>query len=464
MIRMWPWRCFVVLLLLTPGFLFSSPAAAQIDAPVTVLEASPVPELSPPKKPSFWKEKFRYSGELRQETAYRFHSEPGFSKIRQFAKMDLRFNFNETYTLKIGGRGWYDFAYTVSDHYPTNVKDQMREELALRDAYLDIKTKKVNIRLGHQQIVWGEALGQFFADVVTPKDLREFFLPDFDFVRLPIWALDVQVQFAPSANLELVLSPDQSVNILALPGADFAFRIPPPPPGVEQFLLADDKPETDFKHWNGGARISYLVNGWDLAWLYYTSPAHLPAIFVTVGVNPNTGNTVAVLVPEHHRVQHFGMTFSKGIKSNILRGEFVYTTGAFFNTNTPTVNQGVVQKNILRYVLGFDSSLGGKVDMNAEFQQQVIFGSTLDLANPVLQSYVFLHFDTGFFDEKLEPEIIYIVDVLHGDMQISPRIHYNVTPAITLTWGTDVFLGPITTLYGEFKNSDRVFMNTSWKF
>jgi len=424
--------------------------------------ATPSPE--PESKPSFWKEKFRYSGELRQETALRFSAPAGFSKIRQFAKLELRFKFNEHLTLKLGGRGWYDAAYDIGDHYPQDVRDQMRTNLELRDAYLDINTEKVSIRLGHQQIVWGEALGQFFADVVTPKDLREFFLPPFEDVRSPIWALDLQYHFAPGATLEIVVSPDQRVDNLALPGADFSFFIPPPPPGFEQVLLTDEKPQTDFKHWNAGLRISYLVKGWDLAWLYYTSLAHEPTLFKVVAGAPGTNLPVIVLDPQHRRLQHFGVTFSKGVKSHILRGEFVYTAGRYFNAKTISLNEGVVRKNQLRYVLGFDASLGGKVDMNAEFQQQAIFGSTFDLADPVVQTWIFLRFATGFFNEKLEPELIYVVGVQDGDMEISPRLHYHVTPAVTLTWGADIFTGPLDTLYGEFRNSDRVFMNTSWKF
>lgn len=143
-------------------------AFAEGDAAIT----ESVPETAP--RPSFWKDKFRYSGELRQETAFRFVNEPNFSKIKQFAKIDLKFNFNDHYRLKLGGRAYYDAVYDLTEQYPPNVRTSMRDEIQLRDAYLDILYPKLNIRLGHQQIVWGEALGQFFADVVVPKDLREF--------------------------------------------------------------------------------------------------------------------------------------------------------------------------------------------------------------------------------------------------------------------------------------------------
>lgn len=422
-----------------------------------------VPESAPAERPSFWRDNFQYSVELRQETAFRIASPRNFSKIRQFVKAETKFTFNDHLKMKLGGRAWYDAVYDLTDQYPPDVRDSLRKEITIRDAYLDIAAPKLNIRIGNQQIVWGEALGQFFADVVTPKDLREFFLPSFEDVRIPIWALDLQYSFLPGWTLEAVLSPDMSVNKFAPPGADFAFFIPPPPPGVNQVLLPDDKPQTDFKHWNGGLRFSYLVKGWDLAWFYYTSPDHVPALFKTLGVDA-AGTPTVTLDPKHKRVHHLAATFNKSIgDAAVLRGEFVYTIGRFFNAQNIALDNGVVRRDQFRYVVGFDYSLG-EFDMNAEFQQQAIFGPTANVADDILDTWVFLRFEHEFLDAKLVPELIFIVGIPEGDTQVSPRLHYRVTPGVTLTWGADIFSGPPDTLYGEFDRSDRVFMNTSWKF
>ena len=424
----------------------------------------PTPESQPERAHSFWRDNFQYSVELRQETAFRIASPRNFSKIRQFVKAETKFTFNDHLKMKLGGRAWYDAVYDVTDQYPPDVGDSLRKEITIRDAYLDISAPKVNIRLGNQQIVWGEALGQFFADVVTPKDLREFLLPTFEFVRIPIWALDLQYNFLPGWTLEAVLSPDMSVDKLAPQGADFAFFIPPPPPGVNQVLLPDDKPQTDFKHWNGGLRFSYLVKGWDLAWFYYTSPDHVPALFKTLTVDPTTGVTTLVLDPKHKRVHHLAATFSKAIgDAAVLRGEFVYTIGRFFNAQNITLDNGVVRRDMIRYVVGLDYSVG-KFDMNSEFQQQAILGSTANVADDILDTWFFLRFEYGLLEEKLVPEVIFIVGLPEGDTQISPRLHFQVIPSVMLTWGADIFTGPQDTLYGEFGHSSRIFMNTAWSF
>jgi hypothetical protein len=412
-----------------------------------------------------WAEEvFEYDGDLTQTTAYRVGDPKNFSMIKQMARLNLQFNFNEHLKMRIGGRAWYDAVYDLTDQFPQSVNDNMRKELVPRDVYLDILTDKVNIRLGHQQIVWGESLSQFFADVVNPRDLRYFLIPDHEYIRSQIWALDVRYFFAPNATWEVVVSPDQSVDKVAPQGADFAFRIPPPPPGFTQTLLPANRPSTDFTSWNVGTRFTLLVKGWDLAWLFYTSPDLFPTLFKTVVVNPTTGVPDIQLTANNPRVYNYGFTFSKGIRSSVLRGEFVVTQGRFFDANDVFMSQGVVKKNNLRYMLGFDTNLGGKVDMNVEFQQSVIFGETNNLAVPAVDEWIVMHFETGFFDQKLIPEISFAVGLRLGDTYIAPRINYFVIPSVRLTWGADVFTGSQEGLYGEFSHASRVLMETEWSF
>jgi hypothetical protein len=420
-------------------------------------------EQSPEKKQPTWLDRFEYSGELRQETAYRVGSPKKFSKIKQIGELDLKYNFNEHLKTKVGGRAFYDAVYDVTEQYPSNVENDLNEEFVLRDAYVDFSLEELSLRLGQQQIVWGEALGQFFADVVNPKDLREFLLPDFDYIRIPIWALDAQYHISPDLIIEGVVSPDQEVNEFALPGSDFAFFVPPPPPGFQQTLSPDDRPATDFEHWNGGGRIAYLVEGWDLAGFYYTSPDHTPALFKTVSADPVTGTSTLILNPRHERVHHFGATFSKGTEFSVFRGEFVYTHDRFFDAEDPTLNEGVIQDDQFSYVLGFDHNFG-KFDLNSEFQQQAILASSDKVANDTLKSWIFLRLKTGFMDEKLIPRLIFIVGLDEGDTQVSPQVSYSITETIVMTLGADIFSGSEQGLYGQFNKQDRIFLYTSLYF
>ena len=66
--------------------------------------------------------------------------------------------------------------------------DGVKRQLAPHCIYLDMPVGDVELRLGRQHIVWGEMVGLFFADVVSARDMREFFTQEFDQQRIPQWA------------------------------------------------------------------------------------------------------------------------------------------------------------------------------------------------------------------------------------------------------------------------------------
>lgn len=409
-------------------------------------------------------EEFRFNGYVAQETAYRLSSPHNFTKIKQIAALDFKTRYNDYAQIKLGFRGFYDAVYDLTDQFPDDVDDNMRKELVLRDGYIDFTLPKANIRLGHQQIVWGEALSQFFADVVNPKDFREFFLPTFNYIRIPIWALDVQYTPVQALTIEGVLTPDRAVNKSPLPGSEFAFFIPPPPPGVEQIIEDDDRPSTNFKVWNGGGRIILFLGGWDLGFVYYTSADHLPALFTTgITTDPNTGELAIEQTPEHKRLQHGGLTFSKNVGDILFRGELVGTFGRFFTTTDPTINRGVTRRNQFRYLLGIDFSID-PFDFIVEVAQDVIFGSHDDLVLEGIRGWLFLRSSASFLDDSVVPELLFIIGTQGAEYQISPRLHYNINDYVQLTWGVDLFGGPADSLYGEYSNKDRLFMNTRFTF
>jgi hypothetical protein len=170
------------------------------------------------------------------------------------------------------------------------------------------------------------------------------------------------------------------------------------------------------------------------------------------------------LDPRHERVHNFGFTFSKGIGDFIVRGEFVDTANRYFNSKDPTQDHGLVRGNQISYVLGLDTSLAGLIDVSTEFQQRILAKSMDVLSDERILSWIFFRAETGFLKQTLIPQIVVIVGLDRGDVQFSPRLTYKVRPNLSLSWGMDLFTGPMTTLYGEFTHSDRVYMTTSWKF
>src|SRR2546429_9831566 len=158
-------------------------AAAMLLAFATCAGAD---EAEPPE----WLKPLRLRGRLAEEFAYRLHDPGDVSKLKTLGWLEGKYAVSEAVSLRAAVRGWYDAVFVATDRYPANVERDPKTDLSLREALLTIRHRDLHLRLGRQQNVWGEAISTFVTDVVNPKDFREFVLPDFSELRIPIWALD----------------------------------------------------------------------------------------------------------------------------------------------------------------------------------------------------------------------------------------------------------------------------------
>ena len=179
-------------------------------------------------------------------------------------------------------------------------------------------------------------VGLFLADVVSAKDTREFYLQDFEAIRLPQWALRAE-RFGANSHLELLWVPWPTYDKVGKPGANFY-----PFPGLEG-PVPDVTPDRDDPENHGfGARYSRLVNGWDLSGFYYRSTDVAPTLYRPAG-GPEL---------RHDRIDQFGATFSKDLRGYVLKGEAVYTAGRAFTSLDPAAALGVEHSDSLDYILG----------------------------------------------------------------------------------------------------------------
>ena len=72
----------------------------------------------------------------------------------------------------------------------------------LREFYLDMQLGGAYLRLGKQQVVWGESDGIKVLDVVNPQSFREFILKDPAASRIPLWTVNVELPAGPGGGSE----------------------------------------------------------------------------------------------------------------------------------------------------------------------------------------------------------------------------------------------------------------------
>ena len=90
------------------------------------------------------------------------------------------------------GRGVYDSLYDIGDAYSDKFtqqeKDKRKFEYKLREIYTDLAIPPFSLRLGRQQVTWGETDNFRALDVINPLDLRWHWSREaWEDVRIPLW-------------------------------------------------------------------------------------------------------------------------------------------------------------------------------------------------------------------------------------------------------------------------------------
>jgi hypothetical protein len=400
----------------------------------------------------------KWSGFFNEELAYTYPDTGHWSRAVSRLEVAGRGSLSPGFKYKISARVDADPVYMSSDYYPGDVKRDQRQDFFLRENYLDFSAAGLDFRLGRQQIVWGEMVGLFFADVVSARDMREFILPGFDILRIPQWAARAEY-FGDNFHAEAVWIPVQSVDEIGKPGADFypAGMMAEGVPGAR--FASDDKPAHTLANSAYGLRMNTLTNGWDLAAFFYRSHSATPTFYRDI-----EGPADVVFTPRHDRIWQVGSTLSKDFGDFILRAEAIYTDGQSYSVSTPTDSDGVIQRNTFEYVVGLDFSLPHETRLNVQAFQRVFFGSVDNLI-PDTEGYGASVLLSSKITSTLEPQILWIQSLSNGgDRLIRPRLNWHVARNTTLAFGADIFAGPDTGFFGRYGDRDRLYTELRYDF
>lgn len=363
-----------------------------------------------------------------------------WSKLRARLEYGAEGSLESGARFRVVARAETDGAYVVEDDlYPAPVRDDQRFEVTLREAYLDFAAADWDFRLGRQHVVWGEMVGLFLADVVSAKDTREFYLQDFEAIRLPQWALRAE-RFG-DGHLELLWVPYMTYDNVGRPGANFY-----PFPGLTGPVPQITPERSDVANMGFGARYSRLIGGWDLSGFYYRSTDVAPTLYTTA-----TGPEL-----RHDRIQQFGTTFSKDLRGVVLKGEAVYTAGRSHISTSRTAVDGVQESDVLDYIVGVTIPRG---DWNFDFQLYASHrldhrpGMLYDADEAGATALV------GYrFSERVEAQLLYLTGFNRADESLQGWFGWRFSPDWRLRAGVDWFEGEEIGFFGRYDDQDRVYL------
>ncbi len=339
----------------------------------------------------------------------------------------------------------------------------------LREVYLDMYFNNTDIRIGKQQIIWGKGDGVFITDIVSPKDLNEFLLPDFDEIRTGITALKLN-QYVGNQTFELVYIPAFTATVFPEATSIWS-RTPAFPAPVTEDYSEKAVPAT-LENSEVFAKVSGILPFMDYelmgGYLWDDDPSlHITPEFT----GPPPTLTGVTLTPQHHRLSVVGGSFSTELAGMVLRGEGAYYQGKqFLAMNAMDYPIDLIEKDYLHYLLGLDFSIGSTRFSSQFIQQAIMDYDDLIVQEDAVNTVTFLANRT-FLRETLTAQLFGYVGLNKSDALIRPTLSYDLADGFEILGGANIFVKDADIVEGEdpgqfgyFDDNDMLYMKVKYSF
>lgn len=332
-----------------------------------------------------------------------------------------------------------------------------RLEFELREFFFEKTINTIYLKLGKQQIVWGNADGLKVLDVVNPQDFREFIYDEWEDSRIPLWTVNVEIPINDWL-MQLVWIPDRTYHKLPEPDSTFEFNSPMiignPPQKLALNQNSVQRPYRFFSDSDAGIRLSRFLKGWDFTFNYLYQFDDIPVAFSNVSISQ--GKPLITVSPEYRRSHLVGGTFSNAFGNLVVRGEFGYFFNKYFVVDDINNSDGVVDADEFSYVLGFDWSGFSDTLLSFQLFQGIITDSHPGLIRDQVETNFSLYVSREFLNSVFHSELIWLQNLNRSDGFFRPKISYELKDNVMLKLGIDIFYGTNNGIFGQFDNNDRI--------
>lgn len=333
-------------------------------------------------------------------------------------------------------------------------------ELGLRQAYMDLYFDSFDLRIGKQQIIWGKADGVFITDIVSPKDMREFLLPDFNEIRTGITSLKFDYYYGDN-TFEIVWIPLFTSTQTPESGSIWSVNPDYDLPYSFDYSNADVKDK--LSNSEIFAKYSLLSSAIDFELMAAYSWDDDPTFHSDKILNTDLGLVDSVVLkPEYHRLSTFGGSFSTTLGDFVVRGEGAYYSGKYFQSANSIALDGTEKKDYLHYLLGIDFSIGD-LKLSSQFIQQGILDYNDYLIKDEFENTVTFLASIDFLRETLNIELFSYIGLNEGDALVRPKVVYDYADGLEIQFGANLFLGD-EGQFGTFDKNDMIYTKLKYSF
>ncbi len=373
-----------------------------------------------------------------------------------YSNIQNTFDLKADYSSDIGLLHAEGYVYSNGDNSLT---------AGMRELYLDLSFNTVDLRIGKQQIIWGKADGLFITDVISPKDLTNYILPDFDEVRIGVNSVKADY-YIGDFTIEGIWVPVFTPSIAPEKGSLW-YVTPDLPPNVKPTIESAVLPSATFENSETFAKISYMGAAFDFELLggYMWDDTPVPQVTSF----PPGATPLVDITPKYHQMLMGGASFSGQVAGFVIRGEGAYYNGKYFNLSPEALladvssgGNGTVEKNYLNYMGGVDYVISG-VTLSTQFVQEIIFDYDDSIAaNEVTNTMTFL-ISKQYLNDTLTLKLFSYYGITNSDGLLRFSVTYDIIDGMELVVGSDIFLGDSGN-YGQYNDNDAVYTKLTYSF
>jgi len=339
-------------------------------------------------------------------------------------------------------------------------------DISLRQLYFDIASDNFDLRIGKQQIIWGKADGVFITDIISPRDLSQFILPEFEEVRIGVNSIKFDY-YLDNSTIEAVWIPIFQGTIAPDNNSIWAPKMASFP--INPTINDTEEVENNLAGSEAALKYSYLGSAVDIELMTAYMWDDNPAMHIYPQVDPNTGQPVAInITPKYHRLPLVGASFGKSLFGAVIRGEGAYYFGKQFSAGSISAPQdfpeeGLLEKDYTNYLIGYDHNWLG-VNVSLQFIQEYILDYEEIIGNDEFSSTATFLASKTFLNETLELSIFSYFGINNEDMLLRPKISYDFADGFNILFGYDIFIGDEEGNFGQYDDNDMVYFKVRYDF
>lgn len=336
----------------------------------------------------------------------------------------------------------------ISTKSSTHKKDSY--EVTLGENIFKFKGEGGIAQVGYQEVVWGEAFGLNYADIINPKDQRETLFSDAGEARLPLLLFNGKKLFS-SAEMSGAL------QVLYSPEPRFSKTLP-----LDLFIgdkfsqthieVIKEKTPTIFKFSEAGGKASMSYNGFDTALFHYSYLDRDPSYLLI------SGSTTDLRLQEvHSRVHSTGFSITKPIVDFVLRSDIVFTKNKAINY-LETSQIKTFYTNSTNLLISLDTP------SYDNFSAVIIFAQTsLQQTQPLsvrekLEQYSIAKISKSFADDK-SVELAYTHEYKSQDNSVQAVFNWPLNNTVDLKLGGQIYWGDTQSNLSKYKKFNSVFFS-----